>query len=67
MSYKRKAELIKLVKLYKNKFEIHADKYLDLGCGDGEITIKISKILGAEEAYGIDIDDNSLSIASKRG
>jgi len=67
VSYKREAELIKLVKLFKNKFEVHADKYLDLGCGDGKILIEVSKILGTKEGYGLDINDNSLSIASKRG
>jgi ubiquinone/menaquinone biosynthesis C-methylase UbiE len=64
---KREAEIIKLVKHFKNKFKVHTDIYLDIGCGDGELTIEVSKILRAKKVYGLDINDNCLSIASKRG
>jgi len=65
-SYKRKTELIKLVKSLRNEFKINANKYLDLGCGDGDITADVSKIISAKELYGVDINDKYLSIASKK-
>jgi ubiquinone/menaquinone biosynthesis C-methylase UbiE len=62
---KRETELLKVVKFLISKFGINANKYLDLGCGDGKVTIKVSKLLGAEEIYGVDIDIECLLIASK--
>ena len=41
--------------------------YLDVGCGDGSLTIYVAKRLGAQRVYCIDIDDNALSIAKNRG
>ncbi|RLF06638.1 MAG: hypothetical protein DRJ60_04130 [Thermoprotei archaeon] len=42
-------------------------KYLDLGCGDGDLTSKIAEIIGASQIYGIDNDEKALLKASKRG
>ncbi len=42
-------------------------KYLDLGCGDGDLTSKIAEIIEASEVFGIDNDEKALVKASKRG
>jgi len=42
------------------KHGIKAERYLDLGCGDGAFTGAIARIVGASEVFGIDIDDESL-------
>jgi ubiquinone/menaquinone biosynthesis C-methylase UbiE len=43
-----------------SRYKIRADRYLDLGCGDGEITMYVSKLVGAREVYGIDIQSTFL-------
>jgi ubiquinone/menaquinone biosynthesis C-methylase UbiE len=46
--------------------EIKSTSLLDLGCGDGEFTIKCGSIINANDLYGIDFDDESLKNASKK-
>jgi len=40
---------------------------LDLGCGDGSLTIEVAKAVEAKEIYCIDIDARALSVAGARG
>lgn len=42
-------------------------KVLDLGCDDGSWTIEIAKSIGSDKLYGIDIVDQRLNKAKKRG
>lgn len=42
-------------------------KYLDIGCADGRITKLLSKYIGAEEVYGIDISNSLLRSARLKG
>ncbi|WP_083494627.1 class I SAM-dependent methyltransferase [Pyrodictium occultum] len=42
-------------------------KLLDIGCGDGSLTILIANKLKVSEIYCIDVDENALSIANKKG
>lgn len=46
---------------------IKARSLLDIGCGDGTVTIKLRHALQSKEVYGIDISDEALRIAHKRG
>ena len=43
------------------------ERMLDLGCGDGEITMFLGEKLKAKEVYGVDIREEAVSIASHRG
>ncbi len=49
------------------KKRIKAKTLLDLGCGDGAITIKLSQALQSEDVWGVDISDKALEIAAKNG
>lgn len=40
---------------------------LDCGCNDGEITLKIARLIGAIKVYGIDIDGEALNKAKNKG
>ena len=42
---------------------IKSNRYLDLGCGDGSISEKISLQVDAKESYGLDIDIEALERA----
>ncbi|RLF11051.1 MAG: hypothetical protein DRJ62_04225 [Thermoprotei archaeon] len=42
-------------------------KYLDLGCGDGALTVKVAGIVDASEVHGVDDDPEALREASRRG
>jgi 2-polyprenyl-3-methyl-5-hydroxy-6-metoxy-1,4-benzoquinol methylase len=42
-------------------------KYVDIGCGDGSYTLIISKKLQCRDVYGVDIDEDRILLASKRG
>ena len=39
---------------------IIATNYLDIGCGNGDLTLLVAKILNANEVYGVDADDEIL-------
>lgn len=40
---------------------------VDVGCGDGAITIRLQQLLGVERAHGIDVNAALLSRARERG
>jgi len=47
--------------------DVVAEVVLDLGCGDGSITMLIAGRVGAKKVYGVDLDDEALARASERG
>lgn len=50
-----------------SRLRIRADRMLDIGCGNGEFTVKIAKLVQAKEVYGVDIDEKALLEAERRG
>lgn len=40
---------------------------LDVGCGDGSLTLKLKRACGAGEAYGIDISEKATKLALDKG
>lgn len=42
-------------------------RVVDLGCGNGEITVIFKQKLGAKEVYGVDIDEKAILLAERRG
>ena len=42
-------------------------KFLDLGCGDGNRTMKLSKAIGTINIYGVEIVDEKIKIAKENG
>ncbi|MBS7610479.1 class I SAM-dependent methyltransferase [Candidatus Bathyarchaeota archaeon] len=47
--------------------KLRAHKYLDVGCGYGDITAEVAKTVGAREVYGIDLDKDALESMKNRG
>ncbi len=45
----------------------NAAKFLDLGCDDGDFTLKIATIIGTKYIYGVDVVDERLEAAKKKG
>jgi len=43
------------------------ERVVDLGCGNGEITVIFKQKLGAKEVYGVDIDEKAILLAERRG
>jgi len=43
------------------------DKYLDVGCGYGTLTLELAERCKAKEIYGVDINELSLQIARSKG
>lgn len=52
---------LKLIRVPNNS------KLLDVGCGNGSLTIFVAEALGIKEIYGIDTNEAALSEARKRG
>jgi 2-polyprenyl-3-methyl-5-hydroxy-6-metoxy-1,4-benzoquinol methylase len=61
-----KKELETLDKFLK-KNKVTVDSAIDIGCGDGRITEKLGKILGLSAIYGLDLNQQLLKQAEKRG
>lgn len=45
----------------------NAERILDLGCGDGNVTIRIAEACCAKEVFGVDVDDQALQQAQRKG
>jgi len=55
------------IKILLRLIEERKGPYLDIGCNDGYITRIVAQKAKASEVYGIDIDENLLSLSRKRG
>jgi trans-aconitate methyltransferase len=44
----------------------HNDHVLDIGCGDGKLTVEIAKIVADGEVIGIDSSEEMINLAAKR-
>ncbi|MEZ0346064.1 MAG: class I SAM-dependent methyltransferase [Infirmifilum sp.] len=62
MSLPRLSKALQLIK--KN---VKARTMLDVGCNNGELTEVIARHVGAEEVYGVDVDEEALKMAMNRG
>ena len=43
------------------------DNFLDIGCGDGKLSLEFAKLLNAKSIYGIDFVDELIEINKKNG
>lgn len=53
-----------IISLLENNYERN---YLDLGCDDGNLTIKFAKAIGTKNIYGVEIVDEKIKIAEGNG
>lgn len=71
--YAKEVELManpRLAKVLSIAHESRPDKcrnFLDIGCGDGEFTVRLSKEFGAENLFGVDIAPRAVELAGLRG
>jgi len=47
--------------------DFRARAVLDVGCGDGSITVEVARAVGAEEVYCVEISERAAQIAASRG
>lgn len=45
----------------------HAEKVLDVGCGDGDVSVMIQNVLRAREIHGLEISASAVERACKKG
>ena len=51
-----------------NLFSKHkTDRLLDIGCGDGSLTLLLKERVGAKEVFGIEMSSEGMEAAQKRG
>lgn len=51
-----------------NLLEKNSDaKFLDLGCDDGNLTMKLAEVIGTTNVYGVEIVDEKIKIAEENG
>ena len=43
------------------------DNFLDIGCGNGKLTLEFAQLLNAKSIYGIEFTDESIEISKKNG
>lgn len=55
-----------VLKLLK-RHNIAAQRYLDLGCGDGSLTARVASFIRAKEVIGVDISEEALEKAKEKG
>ena len=60
----REDRIIACIQLFKG---LHGDRLLDIGCGDGAITVQLMQSMAAKEAFGVDIAPEAASAARARG
>ena len=58
LGIRQKETLKTLASFLKKAPQLKAERYLDLGCADGSLTVIVAKILGAKEVYGVDISED---------
>jgi len=64
----RKCSLfLDIIRTLDKELPLKRKRMLDLGCGYGGLSKLISDILGFNEVYGVDLDDQRLAIAKERG
>jgi len=52
---------------FLEKSNLHIERYLDIGCADGDLTLEVARRLRQEEVYGVDLSEAGLKNASMRG
>ena len=54
-------------KVFQIASQRQARELLDVGCGDGAVTVKLKEILGAEVVRGVDISARATELAREKG
>ena len=55
---------LQTIKQHADKYFLHTEKILDIGCGPGDITLEIAK--RTREVYGTDISEGMIEVAKQK-
>jgi cyclopropane fatty-acyl-phospholipid synthase-like methyltransferase len=47
--------------------QLRGERLLDVGCGDGDITLLLKGKMGAKEAYGLELAQEAVTVAKQKG
>ncbi len=56
--------ILKSIQIFE---KLRGDRFLDVGCADGAITIRLMQAMKAKEACGVDIAPEAVAAAKQRG
>ncbi|MAH39440.1 MAG: hypothetical protein CL873_02765 [Dehalococcoidales bacterium] len=54
----------RIIKIFR---QLKGERLLDIGCGDGDITLLLKESSGAREVFGIDIASEAVAVAQRKG
>lgn len=61
-----RARIVKVLEMARESTST-VEKLLDVGCGDGTVSVMLKHVTGAKEVYGIEISSEAAKLAEEKG
>lgn len=63
----KRNRLRKIISLFRKQRGVKVQRFLDIACSEGSLTVILKKAMGAEEAYGVEISSEACEAARRKG